>query len=558
MPTRLVDRDARMSDGVRLRLRALGGFHVLAPDGQELRFQMRKSAALLAMLALAPDKSCDRSWLRAKLWEDRGAEQQMASLRKCLQDLRAALDVAADCVHADRQRVWLDADAIEVDADNAQPDGEFVEGELLDGMELPYAPAFNAWLEDQRRRWLNAAVPQIRAPAPRPASGGLKSGKANGRLFLATGQSSADLQTMLRLHGVTDAVAKNLRELWFVDVIDRRSPGLEPSGLLDDEGGPGDLSLTAQAAQAGDWAAYRFVLSQVSGGGLLASWPLEQPAGADDDDARQERLGLINQVALIAGQFLGGRDGAGELCDRGIAALYRMGAANFNAADGYFRLAYEAEPRGLYLAWRAFLRTFLLAERVATDRLACIEEANAFKRQALEQEPLNSFVLSLCAHVEILVNRHYVAAFELAEKSIELNAANPIGWSTFGIAKGHLGKPVEGLRDVSFGRRIGGPAPYRFQLDSWGTVAAVMAHDYDAALRFAQASHAQAENFAPPMRYLAAIYSFHGQDDEAERIVDKLRAQEPDFSLATLLDKDYPSAGLRKSRLLSRIPGRQI
>lgn len=558
MPTRLIDRDMGESGGVRIRLQALGGFHVFAPNGSELRFQMRKSAAMLAMLALAPDKSCDRSWLRAKLWEDRGAEQQMASLRKCLQDLRTALDGQADCVQSDRRRIWLDAEAIAVDVDDAQLEGESCGDLLLDGMDLPYAPAFNAWLEDQRCRRPKIAPSAIRTPAPRPFNGGLNDGRAKGRLFLATAQSSADLATVLRLHSITDAVAKNLRELWFVDVIDRRSQGLEPSGMLDDEGAPGDLSLTAQAAQAGDQVAYRFVLSRVSGGGLLWSWPLEQPVGAEDDDARQERLGLVNHMALIAGQFLGGRDGAGELCDRGIAALYRMGAANFAAADGYFRLAYEAEPRGLYLAWRAFLRTFLLAERVTTDRLACIEEANAFKRHALEREPFNSFVLSLCAHVEIIVNRSYVAAFELAEKSIEVNNANPIGWSTFGIAKGHLGKPIEGLRDVTLGRRIGGPAPYRFQLDSWGTVAAVMAHDYEAALRFAEASHAQAESFAPPMRYLAAIYFYQGQEDEAERIVDKLRAQEPDFTLETLRDKDYPSAGLRKSRLMSRLPGRQI
>jgi len=68
---------------------ALGeGVAVFAPDGGDATPRAKKARALIAFLAVAPEKLSSRAELIALLWSDRGHEQARASLRQCLFELR--------------------------------------------------------------------------------------------------------------------------------------------------------------------------------------------------------------------------------------------------------------------------------------------------------------------------------------------------------------------------------------------------------------------------------------------------------------------------------------
>ena len=252
------------------------------------------------------------------------------------------------------------------------------------------------------------------------------------------------------------------------------------------------------------------------------------------------------------------RAAAEALCHSGIQHLFRLGKMNFETADRLFASAFEIEPRGIYLAWRAYLRTFLLAERQYSCRQTIEAEAFDFMRRALELEPHNSYVAGLGAHVQTIMRRSYVAAYELAERSVQLNHANPIGWACLGVAKSHLGKPEEGFQDTLTARAIAGSAPYRYQLDALSCIVGTMAGEFEKAVYLAEASHALAPEFAPPLRYLSALYSHAGRHDLSLEMVRKLQRAEPDFCYEKLRDKTYPVAGLHRTTIIESLPRRQV
>jgi len=169
-----------------LVLRILGGFEARRSSGEAAEIPIRKGQALLAFLALKPGEVIARSKLAGLLWGDCGDTQAQSSLRQTLTVLRKALGPINDQVlRADRQSIGLDGAGVEVDALSFQDliasgtpaDLEtavsLYRGDLLDGLELS-DPGFQAWLEDERRRFhdlmagaLNALMAHKRADGAR-------------------------------------------------------------------------------------------------------------------------------------------------------------------------------------------------------------------------------------------------------------------------------------------------------------------------------------------------------------------------------------------------------
>jgi DNA-binding SARP family transcriptional activator len=96
------------STAPRLELSVLGGFAARVDD-LAVTFPTRKARALVAYLALAPQKTCDREKLSGLFWCETGKEQGLQSLRQTLFAIRKALpqDVAPVLV-ANARTVTLD------------------------------------------------------------------------------------------------------------------------------------------------------------------------------------------------------------------------------------------------------------------------------------------------------------------------------------------------------------------------------------------------------------------------------------------------------------------
>ena len=541
-----------------VEIKLTGQFRIRTSTGDDCTPRGRKACGLVAMLALSPEGKRSRVWLQDQLWGSRGKEQAAASLRQTLFEVRRALGEAHTILVSDKFNVALDLARVETDlghAPFAAPDGA---GELLEGFDLG-EEGFEEWLREHR---LKLAGGGRRSDAGRREAGAGRHEIAHHKILLVRGEQSDHGEASILADSLVDSVAKTITELAAASVVDQRDSPDRPS---ESAATPATLSLRSEIFAADARQLVRLVLLRLPTNSLAwsSTLALSGPDGTGPDNP--EVMRCVNQIVnVVIDQFAkeqtdaSERTAASNLCYTGIARLFRLGKLNFQAADTLFAKAFEIEPRGIYLAWRAYLRTFLLAERQYVCWQTTQDEALGFMWRALELEPHNSYVAALSAHVHTMMRRSYVAAYELAERSVMLNHANPIGWACLGIAKSYLGKSEEGFRHTVLARSIAGSSPFRYQLDALSCIAGTMAGDFDKAIHLAEASHAMAPTFAPPLRYLSALYAHRGDHERSFEMVQKLQANEPDFSYDKLRDKSYPAAGLHRTPIIGSLPKRQI
>ena len=128
-------------------------------SGRSILPRSRKTRALLAILALSPNRSVLRRRLTTLLWSLRRQEQGRASLRQAVHELQHALGPAASSIlRADRNHLTLSSDHLWVDAAEfmlATPSrAELLDlfcGPLLEDLQ-GLDPAFDRWLADQSAR----------------------------------------------------------------------------------------------------------------------------------------------------------------------------------------------------------------------------------------------------------------------------------------------------------------------------------------------------------------------------------------------------------------------
>ncbi|HEX6019897.1 MAG TPA: BTAD domain-containing putative transcriptional regulator [Burkholderiaceae bacterium] len=100
-----------------MRISILGGLRLRDASGQALQLPTRKTALLLAALALAGDKGVRREALCAAFWPDRAEAQARGSLRHALAALRRAFPESAGvAIGGDLDRVNFTAAPDDVDA----------------------------------------------------------------------------------------------------------------------------------------------------------------------------------------------------------------------------------------------------------------------------------------------------------------------------------------------------------------------------------------------------------------------------------------------------------
>lgn len=166
MASRLAERTA-----VGFSLRCWGGFVLRDAEGQERRPRGRKARAVLAYLAMHPDRRVGRERLTELLWGDRGEEQARSSLRQSLFELKE-FGNGAGLLVVERDGVTLNGAALATDlgelraAAEAQdyprllaalpePDDTLFAG--LDGL----GESFDAWLRIERTVERDALVQMI-------------------------------------------------------------------------------------------------------------------------------------------------------------------------------------------------------------------------------------------------------------------------------------------------------------------------------------------------------------------------------------------------------------
>jgi len=137
-----------------LQLTLLGDFSVTDAAGNALSLPTRKSAALLAYLAVHADRPQPRERLKALLWSDRDEQHARQSLNHALLSIRRlAKNDGPALLESNGEQLTLRSDAVDIDVDRfrAALAGRPMEavalypGPFLDGLSVP-DPVFEEWL----------------------------------------------------------------------------------------------------------------------------------------------------------------------------------------------------------------------------------------------------------------------------------------------------------------------------------------------------------------------------------------------------------------------------
>ncbi|MDJ0629347.1 MAG: hypothetical protein QNJ44_13900 [Rhodobacter sp.] len=546
-----------------LEINLIGSFEIRDDQGVDRRPKLMKSKAIVAVLATIPGHRHSRSWFQGLFWADRQHEQALSSLRSALADIRRQLGPHSAALISDNTDVALDPNLIRVDIHSDRNAADLLSGGFLEGFDIAHAEAFEDWLRQARMEYECKSLPRLSPASPCPPQTDAETGDVT-RLYLASGNDVASTVTQIQCETLVDGLAKSVDDLGFAEIVDGRGRGRSMDDfIVAATGAECSLLLVADAAEAPSGAIARLKMIETPSGRLVwsksvvgsATLDLEDPATigvvAEFVDVLSERLFRTYQERTdrLSPQLLGAA---------GINHAFKLGSQNYEAAEDLLKRAHEWDPRGSYLAWRAYLRTLLIGELNYSDREAVIEEGTYLAERALEIAPNNSMVLAVCAHVQNMLHDDYERAFDLSTRALELNRCNPIAWIGLGASAIFLGKEQAGYKIAKVGSRLSIGSRFSFFADSWASAAGVLAGSLKTAEQYAERSHAAAPTYAPPLRYLTALYCASGQFERAEAMAEKLRQREPDFTLERLRDHGYPSDSLRRARLLETLPYREI
>lgn len=207
-----------------LDLRLLGGFELRRADGEAVVVSSRKSAALIAFLALQPGRPQSREKLAGLLWGDRPDAHARASLRQALLNIRQMLpdrpfisEPRPDWLALDDRGVAIDTEAFEdaigrggfSDLDQAV---RLFRGDFLEGIRVRSEP-FETWLMGERQRLrsevMSAMQMLLEAKLPAPADKQIQI--ACKVLMLDPAQESAH-RTLMRLYAASGQRSEALRQ----------------------------------------------------------------------------------------------------------------------------------------------------------------------------------------------------------------------------------------------------------------------------------------------------------------------------------------------------------
>ncbi|WP_323767039.1 hypothetical protein [Marinovum sp.] len=504
-----------------------GAFRVTDGTGRDRTPKGAKAKALIAMVLMAPDASRSRAYLAQHLWSDRAQAQALASLRQAISEIRAVLGPASSVFETDRKTVGFAPGTVETDFDQARD--KTASGLLfLEDVQSTDA-ALSDWLEELRGQFCGRERLSRRLPVEILWSG-----------------SADEMHHRMLSHGIANSLGDwcALPIATLADAPDRPAP-VDPEALAQ------YLLSTRMEASGGRAAAH---VSLSDGRPAAPKWSMTATVSGDPvaivEDT--ELLRLINRT--VERTLLDLAPGHADAATNDYLATGTLGSVRliFRNRPGDLKLAktqlsrnYEVHRKGLYLAWLAYITTMERAEKDHRDQRALQENAEALCRKALELDPCGSMTLALVSYAASFILGDRARGIELATRALEINRANPLAWLHRGAAYALGGDGLRGVRDSEMCQRIQGGSFYSYVVDTFSCAAATSAGMLDDAVRYAERATQTAPLYRAPLRYLTAIHAARGDMDELRLAIRRLRRLEPDFTIDSLSDKDYPVPGLR-------------
>jgi adenylate cyclase len=236
---------------------------------------------------------------------------------------------------------------------------------------------------------------------------------------------------------------------------------------------------------------------------------------------------------------------------RAIPLMFKMSKESLREAEQLLRAADEAQPRSSRTrALRAFGALLRIGQQWAGDPGTAVEEIDWLTRSAIEYSPTDALALSLRGHVESFVFHRFDRALDCFDRGLQSNSSEPFCWGFSAVTLSYLGRTREAMGRLDRYQELCPLDPYPFYFNTALTLTYALAGEYDKAVGVGRRVVAENPNYFAAYRPLITSLGRIGQVDEGRVLLDKLLANEPQFSIGWFRDKYPPLLGDRLEQYL--------
>lgn len=544
---------------LRFKINVWGAFDLRLSDGQCIRPTVRKSCALLAILALSEGHRQTRKWLQAQLWSESDEVQSAGSLRQELARLKRLL---GNAIQSDRIDIWLDSKQFEFDHLCLKPRNKGVE--LLQGIDIQ-DEGFEDWLREQRQLHY-----EIELTSDAVVSKNITEQLID--LNVIQPQDSAQQCTVIFDCSAKGSLEADVAAMFFSEQLYRKLSQYELFTCIgNDADGIPDTAAVGKASKSA--VVIRIIAfanrDEVCLGVQIDSGQLGPRLGYDSvvlprTLSRLQEAPEIGRLVQTTTDTLldrlryealptGGTAEATLLVHEARKQTFALDRKNLIKADLLLTRAYELEPRGQYLAWRAFLRNTAFFQHQTSDIFQEQYSSDELSLEAMRQAPENALVQAFSSQIDYVNQGSLMEQMVRLECAVELDRSDPLARAFLSNALTVNGRLEDAYQVALQSVSLVAGGRYEFYFHHFACMAATAAGRCETALGHARKSVSFMPNFVSPRRYEVALAVELGDQSGVERAVTAMRTVEPEFNVKTLLTPGYPVNTLRRLPLIEAI-----
>jgi tetratricopeptide (TPR) repeat protein len=259
--------------------------------------------------------------------------------------------------------------------------------------------------------------------------------------------------------------------------------------------------------------------------------------------ARLDRQILMAEVAKAWQKPLDGL-APHDYVMRAIPLMFQMSKDSLREAEQLLRAADEVQQQSSRnQALRAFAALLRIGQQWAGDPGTATDEIDWLTRSAIEYSSTDPLALSIRGHVESFVFHRFDRALDCFDRALQSNPSEPFCWAFSAVTLSYLGRTGEAIGRLHRYRELCPLDPYPFYFNTAFTLTYALAGEYAKAVEMGRRVVAENPNYFAAYRPLITSLARTGAIDEARTLLDKLLANEPQFSIGWFRSKYPPLPG---------------